>query len=381
MTKETSIETPEASKPSTFRQRLKTFSDPILIPILAILTALLVASIALLATGSNPFLAYLALGEGALGSEANVIETLLKTTPFLVAGVGVALAFRGGLFNIGIEGQLFVGSIIAVLIGTSFHLPAFLHLPLVLLAGALGGAIWAAIPGYLKAYTGSPEVITTIMTNFIALRIITWLIGANGPMRARGVVPETNPVFETARLPALIPGTRLHAGVLIAILVAGMVYWLLFRTTIGFEIRMVGSNPNAARYAGVHVERNIILTMALSGALAGLAGAIQVIGLPPYNFTTGFNVGYGFDSIAVSVLGNNHPIGVLFSAFLFGVMDSGARLMQLRAKVPIDIISILQGLILMFVAANQIIRKIYRIRGANEQEAIRISHSYGGGND
>jgi simple sugar transport system permease protein len=218
------------------------------------------------------------------------------------------------------------------------------------------------------------------MMNFIVLRIITWAIGATGPLRKpSSVVPETRSLFESGRLPVLIPDTRLHLGIIIALLLAAGVYILLFRTVLGVEIRTVGMNLHAARYVGINVNRNIVLTMALSGGLAGLAGAIQVMGIPPYNFTTGFNVGYGFDSLAVAVLGSIHPVGVVLSAFLFGAMDAGARLMQLRAKVPIDIITLLQGLILMFVAANQIIRSLYRIPSYEKEDNVNLTKSWGGG--
>jgi len=349
------------------------------IPLLAIFTALLLSSLVMIVAGTNPIKAYLALAEGAFGTQVAIVETLIKATPFILAGLGIALAFRGGLFNIGMEGQLFVGSVAAVLIGYSIELPPVIHLIVALLAGMLGGALWAAIPGYLKARTGAHEVITTIMTNFIALRVINWAIGVNGPMRApRSVVPETRAVYETARLPLLISDSRLHAGIILALLAAIAVYWLLWRTVIGFEIRTVGANPSAARYAGISVELNIVRTMAFSGALGGLAGAIQVLGLAPYNFTTGFNVGYGFDSIAVAVLGSIHPFGVTLAAILFGAMDAGSRLMQLRTKVPIDIITIVQGLILTFVAANQIIRAIYRIRVRAEEGPVRLSELWAG---
>ena len=350
------------------------------IPFLAIFTAMIISSLVMWVAGTNPIKAYLALGEGAFGTQKAIIETLIKATPFILAGLGLALAFRGGLFNIGMEGQLFAGSAVAVFIGYSVELPAIIHLPLALLGGMLGGALWAAIPGYLKARTGAHEVITTIMTNFIALRVINWAIGVDGPMRAPlTVVPETPTVFPSARLPLLIADTRLHAGIILALIAAFIVYWLLWRTVIGFELRTVGANPNAARYAGINVELNIVRTMAISGALGGLAGGIQVLGLEPYTFTTGFNVGYGFDSIAVAVLGNIHPFGVTLSALLFGAMDSGARLMQLRTKVPIDIITIVQGLILTFVAANQIIRSIYRIRVKAEEGPVSLSEFWGGG--
>ena len=351
------------------------------IPLLAIFTALLVSAGVLLLQGTNPITAYLALGEGAFGTQTAIIETLIKTTPFILAGLGIALAFRGGLFNIGVQGQLFMGSIFAVVVGYSIEAPPIIHIPLAMLAGMVGGGLWAAIPGYLKARNGAHEVITTIMLNFIAARIIAWAISPNGPLRApRTVVPETQAVLESARLPILIADTRLHAGIIIALIAAFVVYWLLWRTVAGFEIRTVGANPSAARYAGINVERNIVLTMVISGALAGLGGAIQVLGLAPYNFTTGFNVGLGFDSIAVAVLGGIHPFGVVLAAFLFGAMDAGARLMQLRTKVPIDIITITQGLILAFVAANLIIRRLYRIRTEAEEGPVSLSELWGGEN-
>lgn len=350
------------------------------IPLLAIFTALLISGLVMIVSGTNPIEAYLALGEGAFGTQVAIVETLIKATPFILAGLGIALAFRGGLFNIGMEGQLFVGSVAAVWIGYSIELPPVIHLIVALLGGMVGGALWAAIPGYLKARTGAHEVITTIMTNFIALRVINWAIGVDGPLRApRTVVPETRAVYESARLPLLIPDSRLHAGIILALIAAVVVYWLLWRTVIGFEIRTVGANPSAARYAGINVELNIVRTMMISGALGGLAGAIQVLGLAPYNFTTGFNVGYGFDSIAVAVLGSIHPFGVTLAAILFGAMDAGARLMQLRTKVPIDIVTIVQGLILTFVAANQIIRSIYRIRVRAEEGPVKLSELWGSG--
>jgi simple sugar transport system permease protein len=352
----------------------------IAVPVLAIFTAMVVTSVAMVAADTNPIDAYIALVNGALGSRDAIIFTLIKTTPFIFVSLGLALAFRGGLFNIGAEGQLFVGSVVAVLIGYSVKLPAFIHLPLALLGGAVGGAAWAFIPGLLKARTGAHEVITTIMTNHIALRVIQWLIGSDGPMRASPLnpVPETKPVFESARMPLLIPDTRLHAGVILAFITAGVIYWLLWRTILGFEIRTVGANPSAARYAGISVERSIILTMMLSGALAGLAGGVQVVSLKPYNFTTGFNVGYGFDSIAVTMLGGLHPFGVVVASFLFGVMDAGAPLMQLRTRAPIDIITIVQGLLLMFVAAHQIIRSLYRIRARAEEGPVNLGQLWGG---
>jgi ABC-type uncharacterized transport system permease subunit len=369
----------EAESPSS-SSRLNLIMSQLTVPALAIFSALLVSSLVIILAGSNPVVAYRALAEGAVGSKTAIIETLIKATPFILVGLGIALAFRGGLFNIGVEGQLFVGSAATVVIGYSLELPAIIHVPLALLGGMVAGAIWGAIPGFLKARYGAHEVITTIMFNYIALRILNWAIGIDGPLRApETVIPETQAVFESARLPLLLPGTRLHAGVVIALVTAVLVYWLLWSTTRGFEIRMVGTNPSAARYAGIKVETNIVLTMVLSGTLAGLGGGVQVLGLEPYNFTTGFNVGLGFDSIAVAVLGSIHPAGVVLSGILFGAMDAGARLMQLRTKVPADIITIVQGLILAFVAAQQIIRGIYGIKAPTEEEAVNLSQTWGGG--
>jgi ABC-type uncharacterized transport system permease subunit len=368
-----------ATTDSTQQSRRRALLARIAVPGLAIVTSLVVSSVAMIFSGTSPIEAYLALWEGAFGSQTAIIETLIKAAPFVLAGLGIALAFRGGLFNIGVQGQLFMGSVFAVVVGYSVELPPILHISLALLAGIIGGALWAAIPGYLKARQGAHEVITTIMLNYIAARVINWALATNGPLRApRTVVPETRAVFESARLPILIPDTRLHAGVIIAVIAAIIVYWLLWRTVSGFEIRTVGANPSAARYAGINVEGNIVLTMVLSGALAGLGGAIQVLGLAPYNFTTGFNVGLGFDSIAVAVLGGIHPFGVVLSSFLFGAMDAGARLMQLRTKVPIDIITIVQGLILAFVAADQIIRSIFRIRAEVQEGPVKLSELWGG---
>lgn len=374
---------PPIALPSLLARIQKSISTglgAVVIPVLAIVTALLVTAAVLILTRINPIEAYLALLEGAFGTRDALVATLIKTTPFVFVSLGLAVAFRGGLFNIGAEGQLFVGSIFTVLVGYGVNLPAVIHLPLALLAGAIGGAAWGFIPGYLKARTGAHEVITTIMTNFIALRIISWLIAPGGPMRASVLSPvsETKPVLESARLPLLIADSRLHAGVLIAPIAAVAIYWLLWRTTLGFEIRTVGANPSAARYAGINVGRNIILTMMLSGAMAGFAGGVQVVGQHPYNFTTGFNVGYGFDSIAVTMLGNLHPFGVVLASFLFGIMDAGGRFMQLRTQAPIDILTIVQGLLLMFVAAKQIVSSLYRIRARMDEGPVSFGRLWAG---
>ncbi|MBN1430246.1 MAG: ABC transporter permease [Anaerolineae bacterium] len=351
----------------------------ILIPILAILTSLVVVAGVIALSGANPLEGFMGLWDGAFGDGDAVANTIIKTTPYIFAGLALTIAFRGGMFNIGVEGQFFVGSIIATLIGYALRLPPVIHLIVAILGGAIGGGLWGAIPGWLKARTGANEVITTIMTNYIILRIINWLISPNGgPMRnpARPL-PQTPEVYPTAYLPWIdfskinFPWVNLswlasatgslHWGSILALIMAVIVFVLLWRTILGFEIRTVGISPTAARYAGVNVERTMVTTMALSGAMAGIGGAVQVLALTHY-FSTGFNVGYGFDSIAVAMLGGLHPAGVVLAAVLFGAMDAGATIMQMRTGVPIDIVTIIQGLVLMFVAADLIVRQIYRIR-------------------
>ena len=309
-------------------------------------------------------------------------ETAVWASPYIFAGLAVALAFKGGLFNIGAEGQLALGAVAAAWFGYAlpeilgFSLPVIIHIPLAVGMGILAGALWAAIPGALKAYTGGHEVINTIMMNYIALNMASFLL--NGPMKDRSpnnVIARTPEIAENARIPAIFEGFRVHWGFVLALLVAVLVWWLLWKTTLGFEIRTVGSNPDAAKYAGINVKRTIILTMALSGMLAGMAGAIEVTGLN-YRHELGFSVGYGFDAIAIALLGKTHPFGVVLGAILFAGMRNGATRMQFLTQIPVDIISVIQALILLFVAADAIIRYIYRIRA--REERLVLTRGWGG---
>ncbi len=363
---------------SLFRSAL----DAMLIPFLAILTAVVLGGIIIVLVRGNPFLAYAGLIQGSFGSARALSETTVWATPYIFAGLAVALAFKGGLFNIGAEGQLALGAVATALIGYALpewlgiDIPAIIHLPLAIIVGMAAGAFWAGIVGFLKAYTGGHEVINTIMMNYIALNTISFLL--NGPMKDRdpnNVIARTPLIAEGARMPIIFEGLRVHWGFVLALLAAFLVWWMLNKTTLGFEIRTVGLNPDAAKYAGVNVKRIIILTMALSGMLAGMAGALEVTGLN-YRHELGFSIGYGFDAIAIALLGKSHPLGVVLAAILFAAMRNGATRMQFLTQLPIDLISMLQALILLFVAADAIIRYIYRIRVQSER--VVLTRGWGG---
>jgi ABC-type uncharacterized transport system permease subunit len=363
-------------------ERLESIGDAVLMPALAVFTALVLGAIVIMIAGGNPIAAYIGLFQGAFGSLDALSETTVWATPYIFAGLAVALAFKGGLFNIGAEGQLAFGAVAAAWVGYALpdvlgiNLPAVLHVALAIGAGLLAGAIWGAIPGALKAYTGGHEVINSIMMNYIALNLTSFLL--NGPMKdpnPLNVVARTPRIAESARIPPIFPGYRLHWGFVLALLVAAGVWWLLWKTTLGFEIRTVGTNPDAARYAGINVKRTIVISMALSGLLAGLAGVIEVTALN-YRHELGFSVGYGFDAIAIALLGKTHPLGVVLAALLFGAMRNGATRMQFLTQIPVDVISVIQALILLFVAADAIIRWIYRIRARKER--LTLTRGWGG---
>jgi ABC-type uncharacterized transport system permease subunit len=399
-----------ARAPNSARRQIL---QPLVVPALAIVTALIAGSflivftnldvLAALKTGAigtaigagwNAILtAYGSLFEGSLGSPAAMVaalrsgdqkaiilafypftDSLVAATPYIFAGLAVAVGFRCGLFNIGVEGQLYIGAICSVWVGFAIKgLPAIIHIPLALLAGAAGGAFWALIPAILKAKAGAHEVINTIMMNYVAFLLSDWLLGNKGPLKSPTSPNPVSPSIEkSAELPRFFPDPiRLHLGFFIALGVAVFVYWFLFKTTLGFELRTVGQNPNAARYAGMNITRNIIIAMCLSGALGGLAGANEVLGVN-HNLAFAFSSGYGFDSIALALLGKSHPLGVVLAALLFGTLRSGATRMQDIAKIPSDIISILQALIIAFIAAPAIIRAIYRIRLPKQAEGETV---------
>lgn len=352
----------------------------IAVPILAVFTALVLGALVILISGGNPILAYAGLYEGAIGCPGalsrgefavdqlvcgrSIADWLVTATPFVIAGLAVAVPFKAGLFNIGVEGQLLAGSLGSVVVGYSFSdLPAIVHLPLALAAGVLAGAIWGGIPGVLKAVTGAHEVIVTIMLNYIAATMTSFLLAGLLKDPRSPAVARTRYIAESAKLPDLDPdpSVLIHLGVPIALLTAFVIWWLLYQTTLGFRIRTAGANPDAARYAGISVRGAIVWSMAIGGGLAGLAGAVEVTGVNFYH-TPGFSSGYGFDSIAIALLGHAHPIGVVPAALLFGGLRAGSSRMQFLTQIPSDIIFVIQALVLIFVAAPAIVRWIYRLR-------------------
>jgi simple sugar transport system permease protein len=295
-------------------------------------------------------------------------ETLTYTAPLIFTGLAVALAFRGGLFNIGPQGQAIMGAICGAVVGFAVHLPYGLHLIAALLGALLGGALWAAIAGVLKARAGAHEVIVTIMLNSIALYFLEWLInqkGVHNPARSDAISKD---VLKTARLPT-IPGVdhslvRVHLGVVLGVLAAAGVGWLLSRSTVGFELRAVGANPAAARTAGMSVGRAYVLAMVISGALAGLGGGMMVLGTTATSLTNQVTAQIGFDGITVALLGRGKPWGVVASALLFGALHAGGNRMQSYSHIALDLVTVLQAVIVIFIAAPALVKAIFRLRAA-----------------
>lgn len=332
------------------------------LPLLATLAALIIGAVLLLFLGANPISAYGALFEGAFGSANSIAETLVKATPLLLVGVGICIAARGGVNNIGGEGQLVVGALSATIIGLALPgVSGWLIIPLAMLAGFVGGAIWGGIPGYLKARFNVNEILSTIMMNQIAVHGMNFLL--NGPLIDPVQLQRASRIPQTARLargfdlPRLVP-TRLHLGAAFAVLAAVVVYVLLWRTTLGYRIRAVGLNPEASRYAGINVPQHIVLSLLLSGALAGLAGAVQVYGLHHRMFTDGSTTGFtgnaGFNGIVTALFGQLHPLGTIPASFLFGGLLVGANKLQRTAQVPGALITTLNGLVVIFVVSSEI---------------------------
>ncbi len=362
------------------RSRLNSLFDAFL-PVIATVAALGVGTIMLLILRVNPVEAYGALWEGAFGSTNAMAETLVKATPLLLVGLGICIAFRANVINIGAEGQMIIGGILATQVGLTFtDAPGWLVITLAIFAGFVGGAIWGGIPGVLKAYFRVNEILSTVMMNAIAVQIMNYML--RGPMidpeqlEKASKIPQTARLAEAFRLPRLVP-TRLHLGFLIAIVLAILVYILLWRTTLGYRIRAVGQNPDASRYGGIRVRRGMVTALLLSGALAGLAGAIQVYGVNYRMITDGSASGFtgsaGFNGIVAALFGQLHPIGTIPASIFFGALLVGANKMQRVVQIPSALITALNGLVVIFVVSSaiwRIKRQRERVASANEIEKI-----------
>ncbi|MBT8164680.1 MAG: ABC transporter permease [Acidimicrobiia bacterium] len=372
---------------STFNWRAN-----VLVPLLAILSALIAGGViialgdldTLKLWGSDPGQAfsdtfnrlsdaYVALFKGAFWGLGPISETLTRAAPLILAGLAVAVGFQAGLFNIGANGQMLIGGMFALVVGFQWDLPIFIHIPIAIVAALIGGAIWGGIPGYLRAKTGAHEVITTIMLNFIALRLVDYLLTVSFFQLEGRSDPVSKSVLDSARYPKLIDFInaryRVHLGIIIALLAAWFIWWLLYRSTIGFEFRAVGANPDGARYAGMNVVWLIVAVMAVAGAMAGLAGGDQVLGTLG-RATPGFVGVIGFDAIALALLGRSHPFGVVAAGVLFGGLAAGGQAMQVATDVGVDIVTVIQALIIVFIAAPALIKAIYRVKADTESAQL-----------
>jgi ABC-type uncharacterized transport system permease subunit len=342
--------------------RNKKISD-FIVSVYAIIFSFFVTAFFILIMGESPIEAYQALFQGAFGSVQAIANTLSKSIPLVFTGLAVGFALKGGLLNIGAEGQLYIGAFASVLIALLLpDVPGLILLPLAIVGGFIGGMAWGGMVGVIKAKFGVNEVIVTIMTNYIAVLFTSYMV--NGPFKAEGMVPQTEIIPPGANLIKLIPRTQLTAALFMAVAAAYLVYWFLYKTTWGYEIRAVGENPTAAQAGGINTARNMILTMALSGGIAALAGITEVLG--KYGrFIDGFSPSFGFTGIAVAVLGKISPVGTLITALLFGALDAGAMRMNRTAGISANMVVVIQGLVILFIAAPEIARSLFVKRGKN----------------
>lgn len=327
-----------------------------LLPLWAVLSSLMLGMGFVFLAGAPPLQAYEDLLRGALADKFGLATTLVKTTPLLFAGLGVAVALRAGLINIGAEGQIYLGGLAAALVGLYVGpFPQIVHVSLAMLAAFVAGGMWALLPAVLRLRRGVSEVITTLLMNYIGLYVVGVVV--SGPLKEpRAPYPFSPPLAPSAFLPTIIPATDAHAGIIIALVLAILVYIFLEHTPAGFQVRMVGANPSAAAYAGVNVGRTVVLAMVVSGGLAGLGGASEVMGLKHRLFDA-FSPGYGYDAIVVAFLGAGQPLGVIATAGFFGALRSGANVMQRSQGVPVAVIFAIQGLAVLFLAASLAVRR------------------------
>lgn len=344
------------------RNKMKGLGMSFAITGISLFLSFLIGGLIIVALGKNPFDAYGALLQGALGTPAAFTISLTKSVPLMLTGLAVALAMKCTVFNIGAEGQLLVGAFAAAFVGFSFRLPAAIHIPLTLLASMAAGMLWAFVPAFLRHTRNVHVVISTIMFNYIGTFLVQYLVC--GPFKAPGPVSATEKIQDTAKLPALLPKPlSLNLGFLVALLMVVLVFFLLTKTSAGYEMRSVGLNPNASRVAGINVGKNMFLALLLSGALAGLAGGIEVAG-SLNRLVDGFSPGYGFSGIPVALIAHGNPFGIILSAFLIGAMRNGAVMMQATMGISQDLVDIIQGLVIIFIGCEYLIRYyITKIKG------------------
>jgi general nucleoside transport system permease protein len=362
----------------------------LMVPAGAIVLALLVGAVIIIATSplatgrfdpTLPLVTYWAIIQGSLLSVTGLIDTLVSATPLILVGLSVGFCFKAGLFNIGGQGQFLTGAVTAAAVGAALSgAPPFVAAPVAILAAMAVGALYGFIPGALKAFTGAHEVVTTIMLNYIAIQLVAFLI--QGPLRAEGSSFARSADIGNSAIPVIVNmggGHQLHVGIIFPFIAAGIIWWLLYRTTIGFEIRTVGANPDAARYAGMRPRLLMVLAMSVAGLLGGLAGASEILGVSGY-MAAAYSTNVGFDAITVALLGRVHPLGIVFAGLLLGAMRAGAGLMQIQAGVPVQMIDVLQGVILFFLAADIVVRRAFRIRAAaaGVEELATVTGTYGG---
>lgn len=338
---------------SRIRRLLPADPGPVVSSLLAVTASLLIGALVILAVGENPLRAYYELLRGAIGDLDAITSTLVRMVPMLLTGLAWVVAFQAGLISLGSEGQLYFGGLAAGLAGYSLNLPALVMIPYVMLVGALAGSLWGLLAGWLKVAFKIPELLSTLMMNYIAIFICQWAVV--GPFKDRSpdanLLPKTQRIVASAELPILIPDTRFHLGFLIAVGLVVLVWWFLFRTRRGYEFRMTGLNPAFSEYAGLDRNRITLQAMAFSGAFAGLAGAIEVMGIH-YRFIDQFSPGYGFDGIAAAILGNSTPLGTFLSSLFFSALRTGAMGMDRNTMVPFELRNVVQALIIFFIASN-----------------------------
>lgn len=355
-------------KQNALIQKILSSSKVILFPMISILLAIIVAIFFVMWAKSTDFITagsslFKAVWKGSFGSKFSFTETLTYTTPLIFTGLANAIAFRTGLFNIGVEGQLQVGMITAAAVGLIPGIPHIIHIILILVLGSLAGAIWGGIPGYLKAKTGTNEVVNTIMMNYIGLYISNYLV--MGPLNLKG--QATTPLIQKSAMLTHFMGAnyRVNTGIFLAVIFVVIIYFLLWKTTTGYELRAVGLSPMAAEYGGISIKKNIILAMVISGAMAGLAGSVHIAGVQRQAFNLPNLSGMGFDGMAVALLAKSHPIGVIFAALLFGALQSSALTLQM-VKIPKEIIALIQAIVIIFVAADYVYKLIGEKRRKKE---------------